>query len=323
MVSGLGCGLFGAWAVARWGHAMGLIDSPTARSSHQRATPKGGGIGIAAGVGVCAILSGAPFLFWVPTLGISLLGLAADRFDVRPGLRLLTGFILAGILLLSPGLPCSGAGCLIWAVSAAVFLVGTANFFNFMDGINGIAGLTGAVGFGMLAWSIGSSGGDLRLVYLALGTAAACLGFLPFNLPAARVFMGDTGSLLLGFLFAALALFGANSILQFIVHAAFLLPFFLDELTTMVLRLRDGESLTRPHRRHLYQLLANEMGIAHWRISLGYALGQLIVGLCLLVALKFRPAALPVLVAVPSIGFLWLTVRVRRHVHQTPQRRER
>ena len=314
IVLGFGCGLIGAWTVARWGHALGFIDLPKARSSHKRATPKGGGIGIAAGVGICAVLSGVPFLFWAPALSISLLGLAADRFDVRPGPRLLTGFVLAGILLWALGLPCSGAACLMWAVPAAVFLVGTANFFNFMDGINGIAGLTGAVGFGLLAWSIGSSGGDLRFVHLAFGAAAACLGFLPFNLPVARVFMGDAGSLLLGFLFAALAIAGAHSIFQFIVHAAFLLPFYLDELTTMVLRLRDGESLTRPHRRHLYQLLANEMGIAHWKISAVYAAAQLAMGLSLLGLAVSGQAGVLAFLAAASLGFVGITVRVRRIV---------
>jgi Fuc2NAc and GlcNAc transferase len=293
---------------------LGWIDLPTERSSHHRATPKGGGIGIAAAVCLSAVWAGMPFQFWAPLAGVSLLGLTADRFEVPPAPRLAIGFVLAGILLPVLELPWPGSAFLVLAVPLAVFIVGTANFFNFMDGINGIAGLTGVVGFGLLALSIGSQGGDSRYVCLALGTAAACLGFLPFNLPAARVFMGDAGSLLLGFLFAVLALAGARSVLQFIVHAAFLLPFYLDELFTMVLRIRDGEALTRPHRRHLYQLLANEMGMAHWRISLGYAAAQLIVGLIALRLMAAGPVAVLAFLAAAGIGFGGCAARVRRRV---------
>lgn len=314
LTASLVLGSAGAWAVARWGDGLGLSDVPTARSSHRRATPKGGGIGIAAGIALTAGTVGLPPVFWGPVLGVSLLGLAADRFDVGPGARLAAAFVLAGVLLAGLDFSVWGAPAPVMAVLLAVFLVGTANFFNFMDGINGIAGLSGIAGFVLLAWHGIFTGAEPALAWLALGAAVACGGFLPFNLPAARVFMGDVGSLTLGFLFAALAAAGARDFFDLVCRAAFLLPFYLDEITTMALRLRDGESLARPHRRHLYQLLANEMGMAHWQVSLGFAMAQMAVGLGVLRMMTRGPLAVMVFLAACTIGFAAVSFRVRRAV---------
>ncbi|HDI59923.1 MAG TPA: UDP-N-acetylmuramyl pentapeptide phosphotransferase [Desulfobacteraceae bacterium] len=311
LTASLVLGAGGAWAVCRWGHVLGLIDVPTARSSHRRATPKGGGIGIAAGIGLSAAAVGLPTVFWGPVLGISLVGLAADRFDIGPGARLAAAFVLAGIVLAGLDLSVGGAPWPVTAVFLAVFLVGTANFFNFMDGINGIAGLSGITAFVLLAWHGIFTGADPAMNWLALGAAVACGGFLPFNLPRARVFMGDTGSLTLGFLFAALAAAGARDFFDLVCRAAFLLPFYLDEFSTMALRLRDGEPLSRPHRRHLYQLLANEMGIAHWKVALGYAAAQMAVGLGVLRMVTRGPLAVIVFLAACTIGFAAVSFRVR------------
>ena len=306
------CALAGAWAVSRWGDGLGLIDLPSARSSHRRATPKGGGIGIAAGIGLTAGAVGLSPVFWGPVLGVSLVGLAADRFDIGPGARLAAAFAMAGVLLVGLDFSVWGAPAPVMAVLLAVFLVGTANFFNFMDGINGIAGLSGIAGFVLLAWHGIFTGVDPALTWLALGAAVACGGFLPFNLPGARVFMGDVGSLTLGFLFAALAVAGARDFFDLVCRAAFLLPFYLDELTTMILRLRDGESLARPHRRHLYQMLANEMGVAHWKVSLGFAAAQMAAGLGVLRMMARGPLAVIVFLAACTVGFAVVSFRVRR-----------
>ena len=92
--------------------------------------------------------------------------------------------------------------------------------------------------------------------------------------------MGDVGSILIGYVFAWAVVRLSHSPADFMCLCAFLCTFYADELSTMSVRLREGENLLRPHRRHLYQLLANEKGIAHWRVSSGYALAQLVVGLC-------------------------------------------
>ena len=148
-------------------------------------------------------------------------------------------------------------------------MVGTANIYNFMDGINGIAAITAIVGFGLLSLFSLIAGQDSAYGVLSVCIAFSCLGFLPFNMPKAKVFMGDVGSILLGFSFAAIVVILSKSILDFVCLAGFLFPFYADELTTMAARIKDGENLFKPHRRHLYQLLANEKRIAHWKISIG------------------------------------------------------
>ena len=178
-----------------------------------------------------------------------------------------------------------------------IFLIGTANFYNFMDGINGIAGLSGVIGFGLLGlYTLYRPNPDpfqTPLSLLSICIALACLGYLPFNMPRARVFMGDVGSILLGFVFAGLVVTLARNYLEMVCFAALLFPFYADELTTMVVRLRDRENLTRSHRRHLYQLLVNEFGIAHWKISAAYAVAQLAIGAGALIAYPCRGAGRP------------------------------
>ena len=138
------------------------------------------------------------------------------------------------------------------------------------------------------------SGGDSRFTILSTCIAFSCLGFLPFNFPKAKVFMGDVGSILLGFVFAALVVMISKGLLDFLCLAGFLFPFYTDELITMTVRIKHGENLLKAHRRHFYQILANEMGIAHWKVSAGYGLFQLIVGLSILGARPY--GILPVLI---------------------------
>ena len=173
-----------------------------------------------------------------------------------------------------------------------------------MDGINGIAGLTGVMGFGLLAVYFYLFGGPAGLVTVAVCLSLACLGFLPFNFPKARVFMGDVGSILLGAVFGAMVYRGTNSLLDFICLASFLFPFYADELTTMFVRIKDGENLTRPHRRHIYQLLANEKHLPHWQVTVLYACLQLLVGLTVL---ALRPRGLPWVLPALAVFFAVFT----------------
>lgn len=304
--------LFGALAVSRWAPKLGLLDIPNDRSSHFAATPKGGGIGIAAGVIFISILAGVPFLLWASVLGISLLGLSSDRFEISPAIRLTVEFLLAAILLSALESGFGDDPGLVTAAILAVFIVGTANFFNFMDGIDGIAALTGIVGFGLLAWHGVRTGADPAVNWLAVGAVAGCAGFLPLNFPHARVFMGDSGSVLLGFLFAAIAVAGARTLADLVCRAAFLLPFYFDEVSTMALRVRDGESLVRPHRRHTYQLMANELSIPHARVALGYAVAQALMGTSVLLAAPLSAILVPVLIGIYAVVFCLLSGFVRR-----------
>ncbi|MHC4214823.1 MAG: MraY family glycosyltransferase [Planctomycetota bacterium] len=274
----------GAWFIAKYGYHLHLLDEPIYRSSHLTVKPKAGGIGILVGFIIAAIMVELPAGFWVPAALLSILSFMSDRFRISVLFRFLFQFGTCLIFLntIWQGHPFSSSGLLLF-ILLSIFIVATTNYYNFMDGINGMAGISGIVGFGLLAVYAISVDAPSNLIILNICMALCCLGFLPFNFPGARVFMGDVGSILLGFVFSAMVVWLSVSIIEFICLASFLFPFYADEITTEFVRLKDGERLWTPHRRHLYQILTNEYGVEHWKISLWYGLGQLIVGLSVLV----------------------------------------
>src|SRR4030065_2467558 len=103
-----------------------------------------------------------------------------------------------------------------------IFITATTNFYNFMDGINGIAGLTGLIGFGLMAYFAYFMLNDYDLFLMSMILATGCIGFLPFNFPRARVFMGDVGSIFLGFVFASFVVKLSTSINIFLCLIMFL-----------------------------------------------------------------------------------------------------
>ena len=266
--------------MALYGNKIGFSDNPGERSSHKQITPKGGGIGILTVFLFFSVALNIEWTFWAPALIISLVSFWGDQSDIRPVFRLIIQFTVT-ILLVSriwENAPIKPHGYL-FGLPLVFFIVATANFYNFMDGINGIAGITGLIGFALLAFYAARIGADPAYIKLALLITLACLGFLPFNIPEARVFMGDVGSILLGFVFSGLALVFCRNWLDFFVMASFLFLFYADAITTIMLRCLHRDNLSRPHRGHLYQLLVNEFGIRHWRVSAGYGFVQLLVGI--------------------------------------------
>jgi Fuc2NAc and GlcNAc transferase len=299
-------GFVGAWIIGHFGIRLGLIDFPNERSSHIAPTPKGGGVGIFAAFLLSSIHIGLPITLWLPISGLSILALLEDKVDLSPKFRLCAQLCLMACLIIGVGhLPSSSLLYLILALFWTVFIVGAANFYNFMDGINGIAGITGLIGFGLLAVYVHINKVQIVLFPLAVSTSLACLGFLPLNMPKAKVFMGDIGSMLLGSGFGCFVYLASDTLLDFICMASFLLPFYVDELTTMFVRLKNGERLTQAHRSHIYQLLANEKGIPHWQVSLGFGLLQLIVGLNILLAKSYGMIAV-----LFTLGFYFVALSV-------------
>ncbi|NLD37450.1 MAG: UDP-N-acetylmuramyl pentapeptide phosphotransferase [Desulfatiglans sp.] len=287
----------GAWSISHYANYVGLLDHSNNRSSHVGIIPKGGGIGILIAFVISTIFAKISPAFWIPAVILSLISLIGDKREVSPKLRLPIQFLLtlsfiifAPVLsdvLPSEALKLSPVFSILIFIFFILFIVATTNWYNFMDGINGIAGITAIVAFGLLAFYNYISHGDSKLTFLAVSIALACIGFLPFNFPNAKVFMGDVGSILLGFVFASFVVMLSRSFLDFICLAGFLFPFYADEFVTMFVRLKAGENLLKAHRRHFYQILVNEMGIAHWKISVGYSALQLIVGLCILLIKPF------------------------------------
>ncbi len=312
-----------------------LLDIPNERSSHRVPVPRLGG---AAFVPVLAVALGL-WTGWIGRLGLPgaallagvvlLYGISlADDFLTLPtGIRFAVQGLAAGLLLAAVFPPLAhrldflgtwlGSGSVAGAtdlsltlvlslLGLAVWLVGTVNLYNFMDGIDGIAGLQAVVaGLAWAAW--GQWLGAPFVSALGLLSAAAAVGFLTLNWPPARIFMGDAGSTVLGFLFAAAPLVAAGeSPLAFdrllIAAALALWPFLVDGTFTVFRRLGRGENILQAHRSHLYQRLVIA-GRSHQTVTLVYgALAGVGVGLGSRVVLGM-PGAVPW--AVGGVGVLF------------------
>ena len=314
-IASLVTGSAGAWLIVRWGSGFGLLDKANHRSSHKGVVPKGGGIGILAAFLLASWVLGLPVLFWVCAGLVSLLSFYGDCREISPKVRLSIQ-LLGSVGLLFGLFYWEGRGVSVYLLIPffAVFVAGTANYYNFMDGINGIAGITGIVGFGLVAWFAALPGSPSSFLILAVCMSLACMGFLIFNIPKASVFMGDVGSILLGFVFAGLVVGLSYSLNDFVVLCAFLFPFYADELITVYARLRDGENLLKPHRRHLYQLLANEMRIDHWKVSAGYGVLQLMVGVGVVGLRRYGNLAVVLFLSCCFAGFAVVSYFVRRRL---------
>jgi Fuc2NAc and GlcNAc transferase len=281
LTAGFILGYAGAWIVMRYGAWFGTIDIPNSRSSHCKAVPKGAGLGILATMMLSGLVLKIHWFIWLPALVISIASFwGADKYILPVSARLAIHFVCSlFFVFFLLNFRQADAGSYMVCLPAMVFIAGTANFYNFMDGIDGIAGITGFIAFGLVAFHARLSGADMAFIGLSLALAFSCLGFLCFNIPRAKVFLGDVGSILLGFVFACFIVFLSENLMDFLVMAGFLAPFYFDEIYTMIVRIRHKDILVKPHRKHIYQLLANEGGIGHWKISLGYGTLQMIIGL--------------------------------------------
>jgi UDP-N-acetylmuramyl pentapeptide phosphotransferase/UDP-N-acetylglucosamine-1-phosphate transferase len=272
--------------ISRFGHRLSLTDKPNERSSHVIPTPRGGGIGIWLAFIIVGIFIAKDILFTAIAGTMGLLGFLEDRYNISSKIRLAVqlGLSFSAVIMFS-GLPASvseTALFLFWII----FITGSTNFYNFMDGINGISGLTGFVGFGLLAFFsfFIEKKPDIALISIAL--ASACLGFLPFNFPHAKVFMGDVGSILLGFTFAAFVVKLSTNVSIFLCLIMFLCTFYADATVTIFYRWRKGENLMQAHRRHLYQYLSNELRLPHWQVATLFSITQFLFGILALLVFK-------------------------------------
>jgi UDP-N-acetylmuramyl pentapeptide phosphotransferase/UDP-N-acetylglucosamine-1-phosphate transferase len=249
------------------GRRLGWIDTPNERSSHVVPTPRNGGKAIVLAIVAAAFVSG---LFADRTLAaivglavlMSILGLADDARNLPARVKLAVQIALALALLALPAMRMPG----ILAVAALIWLAGVTNGFNFMDGVNGIASLE-AIVCGLTMGAMLLRSGDLAAAAFCFGVAGAAAGFFPWNAFTGSIFMGDVGSLPLGFLFAALTLRGALQGIPAWLMAAPLLPFLLDTGLTLVRRAARRERIFEAHRTHFYQQLT-DLGWSHLAVTL-------------------------------------------------------
>ncbi|NRB70634.1 MAG: hypothetical protein HRU51_01820 [Xanthomonadales bacterium] len=244
-------------------------DEPGERSSHERATPTGAGI-VCVLTLVLLLPSGNYPFAWMQLLLpaaalLALLGLIDDLRPLSAALRLLLQALLALTVLVF--LPFSVPS---WSlVLMFLWLLWSVNSFNFMDGSNGMAALQGISSSLLLAFCFGRA--DLaEWMLAALSVVAVCAGFLPWNFPRARVFLGDAGSLPLGWLLAGLTmvavLLGALSLpLALLVMALF----HVDAGMTLLTRMLRGDEWYTAHREHIYQRMLSVRG-GHSRVALIY-----------------------------------------------------
>jgi UDP-N-acetylmuramyl pentapeptide phosphotransferase/UDP-N-acetylglucosamine-1-phosphate transferase len=261
-----------------------VLDCPNERSLHVIPTPRTGGIAVLGSLIVGLLLSlflqgseannGGPQgekeatkILWLAGLAL-FLGMFSF-WDDRKGLSRLVRFgthaVVAGILVWRAGLmidtitvPLAGTWVLGWMAVPFTMLsvIWMTNLYNFMDGMDGFAGGMAVVGFGFLSY-IAWAAGDQILSMLSLLIAGSAGGFLFYNMPPARIFMGDVGSIPLGFLAGALALVGIHGG-RFDIWVPMLIfsPFIVDATVTLFRRLLRGEKVLHAHREHYYQRLA-------------------------------------------------------------------
>ncbi len=252
----------------RYALARSLIDVPNERSSHSIPTPRGGGVAIVVSLALALpVLGGLGLLtsdiLW-GVLGAGLLvaviGFADDHGHIAARWRLLGHFIAAlWALYWLQGLPAimffGQAIDLGWIGNgiALIYLVWMLNLYNFMDGIDGLASaeaICACLGMGGVYILIGHG----ELLWPVMVLAAAVAGFLFWNFPPAKIFMGDAGSGFLGFFLAALAIHAAGAAPELFWSWMIMLGVFIVDATwTLLRRLVRGDEVSQAHRSHAYQ----------------------------------------------------------------------
>lgn len=268
-----------SWGVTRflrrYALSRSLMDIPNERSAHSVPTPRGGGVSI-----VVAFLLTLPVLELLDLLSLSTLialsgagmltaaiGFADDHGHIAARWRLLGHFIAAAWVLIwlnglapieLPGVSLMPAW--LGGVVGALYLVWMLNLYNFMDGIDGLASaeaISVCLGGCLVYWMVGS----VELIWAPLVLAVAVAGFLCWNFPPARIFMGDAGSGFLGIILGTMALQAAWSKPELIWSWLILLGVFIVDATwTLVRRLIRGDKVYQAHSSHAYQKAARRWG---------------------------------------------------------------
>lgn len=308
-----------AWAILRHGSER-LLDRPGPRSSHERPTPRGGGVGIVtAGLITIAALAWAGIwpVSWrhaLPAFTLVALVGVIDDFRPQPVLLRLLAHFCAALLLVAASLPLLSDFGSSWlpATIAMAALVWSINLHNFMDGIDGLLVMQTiwcGCAFAALYWLAGEPGPTL----FALLLAAACAGFLPLNAPRARIFLGDGASGFIGLAVGWLATYGAmRGAIPWPMSIAISSAFLVDSTATLLARALNGKRVWQGHREHLYQKLV-QRGYRHSRVTVAYLLWNLLAVLPVLLAMRLLDSlSLQWMLALGLCiagGMLWLILR--------------
>jgi UDP-GlcNAc:undecaprenyl-phosphate/decaprenyl-phosphate GlcNAc-1-phosphate transferase len=315
--------------------AVRVMDTPEARKAHDRPTPKGGGVGIVITflVGIAVLYRFAEFSRLADpyfrgvidaSVAIAVVAFLDDLFDwpfiVKLGAQVLAALVAigSGLYVTDFRIPYMGPLPVAWVgiVATMVWLLFTTNAMNFIDGLNGLASGVALIACLFIVFIAQQHGG--WFAYAAAGLLAAGLaGFLPFNFPKARIFMGDVGSQFCGFMLAILAVVASRFDgveLSFLLAPMLLSGVLFDVGFTLARRALAGEAVTQPHRGHLYQV-AQRSGVSPVAVTLVHWGFAVFGGTCCLLFIAapslYKPEV-PFLTVVPQLPWLFFVIHRAR-----------
>jgi UDP-N-acetylmuramyl pentapeptide phosphotransferase/UDP-N-acetylglucosamine-1-phosphate transferase len=300
----LGATALGVRLLLPWLRARAVLDHPNKRSSHKNPTPRGGGIVVIAVVVVALwviqVATGAP-LWRLALLTAAVVALAAvswvdDRrgadWRLRLGLQLVA--VIAGLVAIGIEPRAQRLGVPAWlaGIPLALAWMWFVNLYNFMDGIDGITGTeTASIGVGLVALAVVSLGTVAGQALAGLALAGAALGFLLWNWHPARIFLGDVGSVPLGYIVGGLLI---QALIAGHWAPALILPlYYLADATIIIFtRAFSGQKPWEAHKTHFYQR-AHQGGLSHSQVSL-------VIGALNIVLIALSAAA--------GLGWSWLAL---------------
>ena len=307
-----------------------LLDVPNERSSHSVPTPRGGGLAIAVtalgGIVLAAVLHWIDWNLAIALVGggtmIAAIGWIDDHRSLSALTRFAVQFTSAGwAIYWLGGLPSLSVGSatlhigIVGSILGIIGIVWAINLYNFVDGIDGLAAgeaiSTGVIG-GLILLAMGQKG----LATVSLIIAAANAGFLPLNWAPARLFMGDVGSGMLGYLFAVLAIASENSgAVPLLLWVLLLGAFVFDATVTLCRRIAHGERWYHAHHSHAYQRMV-QAGKSHAQVSSTILVINLALALLAIVA-WLRPALFLIAIGAGTVllSIIYLSVERIRPMH--------
>lgn len=326
-----------AWLLMRLGQRRQWMDEPGGRHLHKQRTPRGAGLamGVMFVLGLTVAYANAwvyPLQAWA-VLSAAVLLVTALGFwdDLRPlpvSVRLL-GHVIAVLLVLWgivwPELSMRDLGVMVWLmlVVAGLWVLSVLNFWNFMDGSDGLATMQALFVFAVSVW-LGLDADNMWLIWLGCLGLMMTAGFLPWNWPVAKVFMGDAGSTMLGFLvgFAAVAGWLASPKLGVLMLLA-ASPFWLDAGATLLVRLWQRKPWHQAHTDHVYQLFRRSGMSAGRLLTWWMGINLCVVLPCLVLLHRLHDGVLSepvwfaaafVFVLLMFAGWCWLRQRISKQL---------